>query len=182
MSDDGLELIEVTGRWVGFYRHRWEQLGTFPIVAELQQDGSTIMGEMYDQITEQSGYLDDYVELLGKDISDATRRRAQQMISRFGKETVRSSRLPETSDIRGTITGSDVQFTKTYRGAMEVYWTVDEQPVAALRRDRHKVEYSGQLDRDRACITGRWTIRHWGLLAWILPPQHWGTFELYQNS
>ena len=30
MIDDGLEPVEVTGRWVGFYRHRWEQLGTYP--------------------------------------------------------------------------------------------------------------------------------------------------------
>ncbi len=182
MTDDGLEPVEVTGRWVGFYRHRWEQLGTFPIIAELQQVGKTITGEMYDQITERSAYLDDYVELLGKDISDATRRRAQQMISRFGKETVRSSRLPETADIRGTITGSEVQFTKTYRGAMEIYWTVKEKPLAVVRRDRHKVQYSGHLDRDRACITGRWTVRRRGLLGWILPPEGWGNFELYQKS
>jgi len=24
MIDDGIEPVEVTGRWVGFYRHRWE--------------------------------------------------------------------------------------------------------------------------------------------------------------
>ena len=30
MIDDGLEPVEVTDRWGGFYRHRWEQLGTYP--------------------------------------------------------------------------------------------------------------------------------------------------------
>ena len=33
MTDDGLEPVEVTGRWGGFYRHRSEQIGTSPIVA-----------------------------------------------------------------------------------------------------------------------------------------------------
>ena len=56
MTDDGLEPIEVTGRWVGFYRHRWEQLGTYPIVADLCQTGEKITGEMYDQITDRSEY------------------------------------------------------------------------------------------------------------------------------
>jgi len=182
MTDDGLEPIDVTGRWVGFYRHRWEQLGTYPIVAEIQQTGNKIIGEMYDQITERSDYFDDYVELLGRDISYETRRQMQQMIIQFGTDVVRNSRLPETSDIQGKLTGSQVQFTKTYRGAMEVTWTVEEKPVASVRRDRHKVQYSGHLDRDRMCVTGRWTIRHMGLLGWLLPPQGWGSFELYRKS
>ena len=38
MTDDGLEPVDVTGRWVGFYRHRWEQLGTYPIIAVLCQN------------------------------------------------------------------------------------------------------------------------------------------------
>jgi hypothetical protein len=180
--DDGLDPVDLTGRWVGFYRHRWEQLGTYPIVAEIQQTGDKITGEMYDQITDRSDYFDDYVELLGKDISDETRRKMQQMISRFGTETVRNSRLPDTSDIQGKITGSQVHFTKTYRGAMEVTWTVEQNPVASFRRDRHQVQYSGDIDRGRMCIVGSWVIRQWGLLGRFLPPQSRGSFELYKKS
>ena len=40
MSDDGLEPVEVTGRWVGFYRYQSEQLGVFPLVAEIRQAGT----------------------------------------------------------------------------------------------------------------------------------------------
>ena len=36
MTDDGLKPVEVTGRWVGFYRHRWEQHGIYLIVALLK--------------------------------------------------------------------------------------------------------------------------------------------------
>ena len=43
MTDDGLEPVEVTGRWVGFYRHRWEQLGTYPIIAALCQNGDKMV-------------------------------------------------------------------------------------------------------------------------------------------
>ena len=103
--------------------HRWEQLGTHPIVAD-PQTGDKITGEMYDQITDRSDYFDDFVEVIGKDIAHESRRRCEQMIRRFGTETVRNSRLPDTSDIQGKITGSHVQFTKTYRGAMEIAWTV----------------------------------------------------------
>jgi len=38
MTEYGLELVDLTGRWVGFYRHRWQQLGTYPIVADLNQN------------------------------------------------------------------------------------------------------------------------------------------------
>ena len=182
MTDDGLELVDLTGRWVGFYRHRWEQLGTYPIIADLSQTGDKITGEMYDQITERSDFVDDFVEVIGKDIASETRRRLEQTVRRFGTETVRNSRLPDTSDVQGRIKGSQVHFTKTYRGAMEVTWTVEERTVAAFRRDGHKVQYSGHLDRDRMCITGRWIIRQRGLFGWVLPPEGWGSFELYKKS
>ena len=80
MTDDGLEPVEVTGRWVGFYRHRWEQLGTYPIIAVLCQNGDKLTGEMYDQITNRSQYLDDFVEVIGKDIAYESRRRFEQVI------------------------------------------------------------------------------------------------------
>jgi hypothetical protein len=111
-GDDGLEPVDLTGRWVGFYRYRWEQLGTYPIVAEIQQIGNKIAGEMYDQITERS---DDFVAVIGKDIAYESRRNMQQIISRFGTETVRNARLPDTSDIQGKVTDSHVQFMKSYR-------------------------------------------------------------------
>ena len=182
MTDDGLEPVEVTGRWVGFYRHRWEQLGTYPIIAVLCQNGDKITGEMYDQITNRSQYLDDFVEVIGKDIAYESRRRFEQVIGRFGTETVRNSRLPDTSDIQGKITGSHVQFTKTYRGALEITLTVGEEQVGSFRRDGHQVHYSGHLDRDRMFIAGGWIIRQRGLLGRFLPPQGRGSFELYKKS
>jgi hypothetical protein len=182
VTDDGLDPVHVTGRWVGFYRHQWEQLGTYPIVAEIQQTGNKITGEMYDQITERSDYFDDFVKLLGNDISDDTRFKMQQMIHLFGPDTVRNSRLPETSDIQGRIMGGQVQFTKTYRGAIEVTWTVEDRTVAKVRRDGHQVQYEGHLDRDRMCIVGGWLIRPWGLFGRFLPPQARGRFELYKKS
>jgi hypothetical protein len=182
MTDDGLDPVEVTGRWVGFYRYRSEQLGVFPIVAELRQTGGRITGEMYDQLTDRSDYLADFVEMIGRHIAHEARRRLQQMVRRYGTETVRNSRLPDTSDIQGKINGSHVQFTKTYRGTVEITWSVEETTVASFRRDRHQVQYSGQLDQDRMCIAGRWTIRQWGLFGWFLPPQDWGSFELYRKS
>jgi hypothetical protein len=72
--------------------------------------------------------------VIGKDIAYESRRRLEQVIGRFGKETVRNSRLPDTSDIQGKITGSHVQFTKTYRGAAEITWTVGEEQVVPARR------------------------------------------------
>src|SRR4051812_34219151 len=156
MTDDGLEPIDVTGRWVGFYRHRWEQLGTYPIVADLSQTGEKFTGEMYDQITDRSEYLDEFVEMTGKDIGYETRRRLQQGIRRFGTETVQNSRLPDTSDIRGRISGSQVHFTKTYRGTMEITLNVGEKQIGSLRRDGHQVQYAGHFDRDRMCIAGAW--------------------------
>ena len=182
MSDYGLELVDLTGRWVGFYRQRWEQLGTFPIVADLMQTGSGIKGEMFDQITAKSNCLEDLLEIYRDDLSDHVRQNWVNAIRQFGTEIVHNSRLPETSDIRGSIKGSRVQFVKSYRGAMEITLNVGEKQVGSLRRERHKVHYSGQLDLERMCITGKWTIAQWGLLGWVLPPQAWGTFELYKKS
>ena len=182
MPDDGLQPVDVTGRWVGFYRYRWEERGNFPIVAELRQSGNAIAGEMYDQITQESHYFADFIEFIGKDVSNEARHRMEAMVRRFGPETVRNSRLPDTSDLEGRITGSEVRITKSYRGACEVTWTVEGEPVASARREGHKVQYSGQLDADRVCMTGRWTIRHRGLFGWFLPPEAWGVFELYRKS
>jgi hypothetical protein len=39
------------GRWLGFYRHHWKRLGTYPIVAVLSQTGKRIAGEIYDPRT-----------------------------------------------------------------------------------------------------------------------------------
>jgi hypothetical protein len=181
MSDYGLELVDLTGRWVGFYRQRWEQLGTFPIVADLVQTGRKITGEMFDQITAKSNYLDDLLEVYREDLSDRVRQNWVNAIRQFGTEVVRNFRLPETSDTRGSIKGSRVQFVKSYRGAMELTFNVGEKQLGSLRRERHRVHYSGQLDRERMCITGKWTIAHRGLLGWVLPPQARGTFELYSK-
>ena len=182
MPDDGLEPVDITGRWVGFYRQRREQLDTFPIVAEIEQTGNSITGEMYDQITERSDDFVEFVKLIDKSITNESRRRLEAMISHFGPASVRNSRLPDTSDLEGTVRGTQVEFTKVYRGAWEVTWTVEGNPVASARREGHTVRYSGQLDPDGVCIAGKWTISQRGLFGWFLPPEAWGFFELYRKS
>jgi hypothetical protein len=137
---------------------------------------------MYDQITDQSDYLDSFLAICGRDIPYEARQGFEAMIRLFGTETVGSSHLPETSDIQGKIAGTRVEFTKTYRGAAEVTWTVREQEVSSFRREGHKVQYLGHLDLEPMCIAGRWVIRSRGFLGWILPPQSWGRFELYKKS
>jgi len=137
---------------------------------------------MYDQITDRLEYLDSLLEVYGDEIAIEVKHSLTTMIKQFGTETVLNSRLPDTSDIQGKFTGNHVRFTKSYRGATEFTWTVQEQAVAAFRQDGHQVQYSGQLDRDRMCITGRWIIRQKGLFGRFLPPQAWGSFELYKKS
>jgi hypothetical protein len=182
MAAYGIENETLTGRWVGFYRHRSEELGTYPIIAELVQSGSSISGEMYDQITEQSHFFDEFVEVISRQTSSATKSRMERMSRQLGPAAVRNSRLPDTSDIQGRIRGSQVAFTKTYRGPMEITWTVSEQIVAEVRHRKHRVHYSGQLDLEHLSLTGKWIIPYPGLLGWILPPAGVGSFELYKKS
>jgi hypothetical protein len=183
MTDDGLESVEVTGRWVGFYCHSSEELGLFPIVAEIRQTGDQITGEMYDQITERSDFLEQRVALHQKDMTAAKKRKLENWIERFGEETVViASRLPDTSDLNGRILGSSVRFTKTYRGSIDWTWSAMGQEIASVKWRRHTVLYSGQLHRDSKCIEGEWIIRERGLLGRFLSPQAPGNFELYKKS
>ena len=183
MADDGLVPLDLTGRWVGFYRHRWEQLGTFPIHADIHQDGDRISGEMYDQITDRSNLLDRLYEVCREDIPLIQRQRVEAAIERFGTEAVVvSSRLPETSDITGKVFGGMVEFTKAYRGSCEVNWSVEGKEVGSVERKRHNVHYSGHMDRERRYIAGEWVIRRSGLLGRFLTPVDRGTFELYMKS
>jgi len=182
MADEGLGQVELTGRWVGFYRYRSEQLGVFPIVAEIRQTGDTITGEMHDQITDVSNFLDRFVEAFQHDMVQWRRRSLERMIEQFGKEAVVvTARLPDTSDLDGRISGTAVEFTKTYRGSNDVNWTVKGKEVAAIQRRRHQVDYSCQLDRETMCMSGEWTIRLRGLLGWFLSPESRGSFELYRK-
>ena len=59
MIDDELEPVTVTGRWVGFYRHRWEQLGTYPIIADWTVHGNEVGSVQRDgHQVQYSGTLD----------------------------------------------------------------------------------------------------------------------------
>jgi hypothetical protein len=183
MTEDQLGPIEMTGRWVGFYRYRSEQAGTHPIIAEVCQDGDRITGEMYDQITERSDLLDSYLETFREDVSHRVRTAHERVIEQLGtRDVVVSTHLPDTSDIDGKITGSFVKFTKTYRGSYEVNWKIRDRVVASAERPRHKVHYSGHLDPEKMVIAGEWVIRRRGLLGWLLPPLNRGSFELYNKS
>jgi hypothetical protein len=180
--DDALGAAGLTGRRAGFYRHRCEWLGAFPVTAELVQEGDRIRGEMFDQATERSSTFDDLLAHCGDDISPGNRRRMQAAVDRFGPgAVVRTSRLPDGSDIDGVVSGDLVRFTKTYRGDMEVNVTVAGSPFRSLRWARHRVHYSGRLDRGAVCIAGDWVIRRSGLLGRLLPPAGRGTFELYRK-
>ena len=180
MTDDGFESFDVTGRWVGF-SHRWENPRRYPIIADLRQTGDNIRGEMYDQMRGRSDYFGNSVVILGEQIPIDSRRKLEQVIRRFSTEAVPNSRLPVISEIQGTITGSQVRFTKTYRG-LETRWTVGEKQVGTFRRDGHKIQYSGDFDRDRECIVGTWVITQRAQLGRFQPQQARGSFELYRNS
>jgi hypothetical protein len=183
MADDGLEPFDVTGRWVGFYRHRWEEMGTFPITADVRQVGEALSGEMYDQVPGRSQSLDNILEIVRDDLSPSRRRRVEATIRRFGAgAVVVSSTLPETSDLVGTVRGDQVTFTKTYRGPCQSQVTVGERVLRTLWRDRHRVHYFGRLDREKGCVAGEWIIRRRGLLGRFLPPEGRGTFELYRKT
>jgi hypothetical protein len=182
MDDDGLGSVDVTGRWVGFDRYRSEQMGTYPLTADLRQDGDRIAGEMYDQFTERSEFLDKLLDASREDMSPWNRWRLEEAIRQFGPETVVvKSRLPDTSDLEGRVAGDRVEFTKTYRGSLEVHWAVDGEEIGSGQVRGHKVFYSGHLDREGGSIAGEWIIRRRGLLGRFLPPSGRGTFELYKK-
>ena len=183
MPDDGLGSIDVACRWVGFYRHRSERLGTFPITVKIRQEGNRITGEMYDQITDRSGLLDELIEAHREDISPGKMLQLEAAIRQFGDQAVTvNSHLPDTSDIEGTVAGVLVKFKKTYRGAFEVEWSVGGTGIGSARREGHEVRYSGQLDRERGLIVGEWMIPREGLLGRFLTPEGRGGFELYRKS
>lgn len=183
MADDWLDAVNMTGRWVGFYRYRSEELGFFPITAEIRQEGNRITGEMYDQITELSDRLDRKLELMGDDIPPALRARLQRNMAQLGTgEIVMNSRLPDTSDIEGMIDGGLVRFTKSYRGSHTYNWSVGGRIIGAGERPHHRVYYSGRFDGEGRSIAGEWLIRMTGLLGRFLPPSARGGFELYKKS
>jgi hypothetical protein len=180
MSDDGLEPIDVTGRWVGFSQC-WEKPGRYPIVADLRQTGDRITGEIYDQLRDRADYFGNSVLIFGMQIPNDIRRNFEQVIRRFGTETVPNFHLPDRSEVEGKVTGSQVRFTKTYRG-LKTTWTVGEKEGGSFRREGHQVQYSGEFDRDRMCIVGSWGITQGRLLNRLLTPQARGGFELNRRS
>jgi hypothetical protein len=187
MAEDGLEPVDVTGRWMGFYRYRAEALGNFPIVAELVQRGSRVSGEMYDQITDRSDTLEQLLETRGPDMCLTKRLRLQGIVDRLGTASITvATTLPDTSDIVGKIHGDEVRFTKTYRGATLYSSTVAgyERATTTVERvvDGHSVDYAGLLDRELRVISGRWIIWKKRLISRIFRLKEWGTFELYMKT
>ena len=182
MDNDAIGQVDLTGRWVGFYRYTTEGSGTFPIVAEIQQTGDKITGEMYDQVTDRSDRLDAILEKFRDDLTPGHKRRIEAVLRRYADEPlVHTSHLPDTSDIEGKCTSNLVRFTKTYRGAFEAALTAGEKTVRSITLARHQVFYSGQLDVGATCINGGWLIRYPGLLRCLLPPLSRGSFELYRK-
>ena len=182
MADDGLGPIDVTGRWIGFYRYLTPEAGTFPITAQLRHEGNRISGEMYDQITDRSQFLEEFVENHRLDLPTEAQRRIEEVIRQFNDESLLvETHLPETSDIEGFLVNGIVSFTKSYRGAQETRFIRSGRVVGSSLRERHKVYYSGHVDRERGCIAGEWLIRRGSLLGRFLPPLSRGRFELYRK-
>jgi len=183
MADEMFEHVDVTGRWTGFYRYISEGMPPFPIVAEIIQTGSRLSGEMYDQITDTSDTLERVLETRRAELPSLVALRVEETIRQLGSKTmVVSTRLPDTSDIEGTIRGDQVDFTKFYRGAVRHSSTIDGELFKEREVTGHRVYYSGRLDREAGYIAGRWIIRWRGLFSRLLPARRWGSFELYKKS
>ena len=110
MTDDGLGPVEVTGRWVGFYRCRSEHLGLFPLVADLRQTGDKITGEMNDQITD----VTDRLILLGESPAAYWSSRRPIGGQPIGPGLPKGKRSPRSS---GDGTKSSIPVTLTKRGS-----------------------------------------------------------------
>jgi hypothetical protein len=183
MFDDAFGPVDVTGRWVGFYRQSSEEEGSYPIVAEIRLNSDRIAGEMYDQITDRSRLLDTILERYGQEMTQRNKRRLEASVNQFGAgNIIVNSRLPDTSDIAGRISGNQVSFTKTYRGVYSTLWTVGGRQVGYGHRRRHRVYYSGHVDPEQMCIAGEWIIRQRSLFGRFLPPDARGRFELYRKA
>jgi hypothetical protein len=183
MALDGLDPLDLTGRWVGFYRHIYESFGAFPITAELRHEGRRLAGEMYDQVTDRTELLHAMVESYGERIAEHQRRKIEALIDHFGDRNVEfRSHLPESSDLAGSVRGDRVAFVKSYRGDYEIRVLVEGRENRTVTFPDHKVHYSGRLDRERGTIEGEWIIRWPGPLGRLLPPRNRGTFSLYRKS
>jgi hypothetical protein len=179
MREDAFGMIDLSGRWAGFYRHRSEQFGTFLVTAELRQEGDWFTGEMVDAITDRSDLLDSLLEAQPSDLSAAQRIRLEGLIERFGPGcVVLETRLPETSVLKGKVVGNRVAFTKTYRGTMHVRLRAQGNVLYQTARDRHTVHYSGDLDSETGRLSGQWVIRRAGWFGRFLRPAARGSFEL----
>lgn len=183
MADDSFVSAALTGRWTGFYRQNWEEMPPFPIVAEIVQDGTRLSGEMYDQVTEVTDSLEHILSSRRAEIPHEFAMRIESTLIALGSRKMRVTyRLPDTSDIEGTILGERVDFTKSYRGSVVHHSTIDGEPHRLREVAGHKVYYSGEFDAETRMIAGRWVIRRRGFLSRLLPPRGWGTFELYKKS
>jgi hypothetical protein len=182
MADDRFGSADLTGRWTGFYRHISEGMPPFPIVAELIQDGNRLSGEMYDQITEVSDTLERFLDVRRAEIPPMQTLQLEETIRLLGSRTMLVTyRMPDTSDIVGTIHGDQVAFTKSYRGAVVYEATIDGDPFKSKEVTGHKVCYSGRLESEGGFLSGRWIVWRRGFLSRLLPPKSWGTFQLYKK-
>jgi hypothetical protein len=183
MAEDDFQDSAVTGRWTGFYRLPITRTDSFPLVAEIRQSGGRISGEMYDQVTDHS---DDFRKVLaarGREIPLGLRLQINLLVLLNGSRSVGYRiRLPDTSDLQGTVRGERVKFTKVYRGTSLSETLVDGEVLSGQEKTGHRVHYSGHQDLVQGCITGRWSIRMRGIFGLILPPVVGGSFELYKKS
>jgi hypothetical protein len=183
MVEDEFGPIDVTGRWIGFYCHRSELLGPFPIAAHLRQEEDRFHGEMTDEITDRSHFLETLIEAHRADHSALTRLLLGSMIRQHGEGVVEiETCLPEISEIRGRVRGGRITFAKKYRGVYEVMVFVSGNLLRTTSKEGHTVHYSGRLDPNRLKLTGQWVIRWPGWLGRILRPQARGTFELCRKA
>jgi hypothetical protein len=170
---------DCSGSWSGHYVHDTPSYAdrSYPFHAELRQVGDRLEGEMMDEVTETALSLHKLAEAARDSMGKLESQRVATML-RHHPGTIVQSNLPAASSIRGRVREDLITFTKTYQGPALTRWKEAEIVLAASRRDRHSVHYSGTIDRTTNRIEGAWLIRRPGLFGRFSSPLCTGMFSL----
>ncbi|MCA1685851.1 MAG: hypothetical protein LC745_07650 [Planctomycetia bacterium] len=147
----------LTGFWVGhYYQHDRPQ----PISAELTQDGDRLTGTMSDGVTDRTSSVFEVAAEAGLPPGSDERIVAhlrEMLPDDHAAPISYVSHLPPESTLEGTVTGSRVEFLKSYQGKSFGGYKVGER-LLVHEVDRHRVHYAGTVSPDGREIEGRWRI------------------------